>query len=182
LISILLRRIIVSALLFPQVGAFAAAPTFKPDVTFQESSLLGWHTLRGATGSAKDGTIAGKSSSNDGWLMLDKFRIQTSPAPNVAPPHAPRFSMPTMISRPVMNVRSDDWNSAKAIVDLNAVRTFANHFEPHQIDTHSGGGSNILAADMNRDGKLNIVTSTRFGTFIFLESDIHGEGSAKAAR
>lgn len=40
-------------------------------------------------------------------------------------------------------------------------------FEPHMIDNHSGAGSDLLAVDLNHDGKLDIVTSTRFGTFIF---------------
>jgi hypothetical protein len=40
-------------------------------------------------------------------------------------------------------------------------------FEPHQIDNHSGAGSDILATDLNHDGSLDIVTSTRFGTYIF---------------
>jgi hypothetical protein len=55
-------------------------------------------------------------------------------------------------------------------------------FEPHQIDNHSGGGSDILAADMNKDGKVDIVTSTRFGTFIFWNQIPQGIGAAKAAR
>jgi Domain of Unknown Function (DUF1080)/FG-GAP-like repeat len=40
-------------------------------------------------------------------------------------------------------------------------------FEPELIDNHSGAGSNLLAVDLNRDGAMDIVTPTRFGTFIF---------------
>jgi hypothetical protein len=40
-------------------------------------------------------------------------------------------------------------------------------FVPHLIDNRSGAGSDILATDLNHDGKLDIVTATRFGTFIF---------------
>ncbi|MEO8735270.1 MAG: FG-GAP-like repeat-containing protein [Edaphobacter sp.] len=40
-------------------------------------------------------------------------------------------------------------------------------FEPHLIDNHSGAGSDILATDLNNDGALDVVTATRFGTFIF---------------
>lgn len=40
-------------------------------------------------------------------------------------------------------------------------------FVPHLIDNRSGSGSDILAVDLNHDGKVDIVTSTRFGTFIF---------------
>jgi hypothetical protein len=40
-------------------------------------------------------------------------------------------------------------------------------FVPHLIDNRSGAGSDILAVDLNRDGKMDVVTATRFGTFIF---------------
>ncbi len=40
-------------------------------------------------------------------------------------------------------------------------------FVPHLIDNHSGSGSDILAVDLNHDGKMDFVTATRFGTFIF---------------
>ena len=40
-------------------------------------------------------------------------------------------------------------------------------FIPHLIDNHSGVGSNVLAVDLNKDGAMDIVTATRFGTFIF---------------
>jgi hypothetical protein len=38
---------------------------------------------------------------------------------------------------------------------------------PELIDTHSGVGSDLLAQDLNKDGAVDIVTSTRFGTFIY---------------
>jgi len=38
---------------------------------------------------------------------------------------------------------------------------------PELIDTHSGVGSDVLAVDLNHDGALDIVTSTRFGTDIY---------------
>lgn len=38
---------------------------------------------------------------------------------------------------------------------------------PQLIDTHSGVGSDLLAEDLNKDGVVDIVTSTRFGTFIY---------------
>jgi len=40
-------------------------------------------------------------------------------------------------------------------------------FVPHLIDNHSGAGSDILVADLKHDGRLDVVTATRFGTFIF---------------
>uniref|UniRef100_A0A372ILC4 DUF1080 domain-containing protein n=2 Tax=Paracidobacterium acidisoli TaxID=2303751 RepID=A0A372ILC4_9BACT len=40
-------------------------------------------------------------------------------------------------------------------------------FAPHLIDNRSGSGSDILAVDLNHDGRIDIVTATRLGTFIF---------------
>jgi hypothetical protein len=38
---------------------------------------------------------------------------------------------------------------------------------PHLVDNHSGAGSDVLAVDLNKDGAMDIVTATRFGTFIY---------------
>lgn len=40
-------------------------------------------------------------------------------------------------------------------------------FVPELIDNHVGAGSEILTTDLNHDGAVDIVTSTRFGTFIY---------------
>jgi hypothetical protein len=48
---------------------------------------------------------------------------------------------------------------------------------PHLIDNHSGAGSDVLAVDLNKDGAMDIVTATRFGSFIYW-----GEGSKKHPR
>lgn len=40
-------------------------------------------------------------------------------------------------------------------------------FVPELIHNRSGVGSDILAADLNRDGAIDVVTSTRSGTFVF---------------
>ncbi|QHN05510.1 DUF1080 domain-containing protein [Granulicella sp. WH15] len=50
-------------------GAQAQTPSFNPDVTFQGSSLAGWHTLGSADWRAADGVI---SASGSGWLVLDR--------------------------------------------------------------------------------------------------------------
>jgi hypothetical protein len=44
---------------------------------------------------------------------------------------------------------------------------------PHLIDNRSGAGSDILAVDLKHDGKVDIVTATRFGAFIFWNK-MHG--------
>lgn len=38
---------------------------------------------------------------------------------------------------------------------------------PQLIHNRSGAGSDLLATDLNSDGRLDVVTATRFGTFIF---------------
>ncbi len=40
-------------------------------------------------------------------------------------------------------------------------------FVPHLINNHSGAGSDLLAVDLNKDGAMDVVTATRWGTFIF---------------
>jgi hypothetical protein len=40
-------------------------------------------------------------------------------------------------------------------------------FVPELIHNQSGAGSDMLAVDLNRDGAMDIVTSTKLGTFIF---------------
>jgi len=40
-------------------------------------------------------------------------------------------------------------------------------FVPELIHNHSGVGSDVLAVDLNGDGAIDLVTSTKFGTFIF---------------
>jgi hypothetical protein len=40
-------------------------------------------------------------------------------------------------------------------------------FVPELIHNRSGVGSDVLCADLNRDGAIDIVTSTNRGTFIF---------------
>ena len=35
------------------------------------------------------------------------------------------------------------------------------------IHNRSGVGSHAYAADLNKDGRMDIVTPTKFGTFIF---------------
>ena len=40
-------------------------------------------------------------------------------------------------------------------------------FVPELIHNRSGTGSDVYPADLDKDGRLDIVTATRFGTFIF---------------
>jgi hypothetical protein len=42
-------------------------------------------------------------------------------------------------------------------------------FEPHLIDNQSGVGVQITAADINKDGKTDILTASKLGTFVFVQ-------------
>jgi len=68
------KRSLYSAALaiFATASAFAAGPSFQPDVTLVGSSLKGWHTLGPATWRAENGeVVATPQSGNGGWLMSD---------------------------------------------------------------------------------------------------------------
>jgi hypothetical protein len=41
-------------------------------------------------------------------------------------------------------------------------------FVPHLIDDHSGVGVQILAVDVNQDGRIDVVTASKLGTFVFI--------------
>jgi Domain of Unknown Function (DUF1080)/FG-GAP-like repeat len=53
---------------------------------------------------------------------------------------------------------------------------------PHLIDNHSGSGSDVLAVDLNQDGAMDIVTATRFGTFIYWGKPQSGGAKEKHTR
>jgi hypothetical protein len=50
-------------------------------------------------------------------------------------------------------------------------------FVPELIHNRSGAGSDVLCVDLNKDGAMDIVTSTDRGTFIFW-----GKGGARASK
>jgi hypothetical protein len=53
-------------------------------------------------------------------------------------------------------------------------------FVPELIHNQSGAGSDVLAADLNKDGAMDIVTSTKLGTFIFWGKPRAKAGSARS--
>ena len=69
---LLIRRLTVVLLL--SSSAFAAGPTFRPDVVVKGSSLAGWHVLGEAEWKLQNGVLTGsaKPGSNGGWLVLNK--------------------------------------------------------------------------------------------------------------
>lgn len=40
-------------------------------------------------------------------------------------------------------------------------------FVPELVHNRSGAGSNVYAGDINKDGRMDIVSATKFGTFVF---------------
>ena len=52
-------------------------------------------------------------------------------------------------------------------------------FVPELIHNRSGAGSDVLAVDLNKDGKIDIVSSTDRGTFIFWNTAGKGKSSAQ---
>lgn len=58
---------------------------------------------------------------------------------------------------------------------LYAYRTVRNprapggaEFVPELVHNRSGAGSDVFASDVNKDGRMDLLTSTKFGTFLFL--------------
>lgn len=41
-------------------------------------------------------------------------------------------------------------------------------FLPHLIDDHSGVGTQVTAKDVNNDGRVDVLTASKLGTFLFL--------------
>ena len=44
------------------------------------------------------------------------------------------------------------------------------HFEPHLIDNHSGVGVQVSVADVNKDGRPDILTVSKLGAFVFFNN------------
>jgi hypothetical protein len=69
------RRVsLLVAVVFAAVAPMiAVGPSFIPDVTFQRSSLAGWHTVGQAEWKAENGEIVGRpTAASGGWLVLDR--------------------------------------------------------------------------------------------------------------
>ena len=47
-------------------------------------------------------------------------------------------------------------------------------YVPHLIDDESGVGVQVLATDLNQDGRIDVATASKLGTFVFLQTDAAG--------
>ena len=60
-------------------------------------------------------------------------------------------------------------NAAPVLYWFQVVRTKAGaRFVPHLIDEKSGVGTQVTVADVNSDGRPDILTVSKLGTFVFL--------------
>jgi hypothetical protein len=115
-------------------------------------------------------------------MIMDDF--STSNAGNVAfsEPHGTTFADVDGDGVPDFIVGKRYWSHLDTYLDpdpygqpvLYVYKTVRNpkapggaEFVPELIDSHTGVGSDVLAVDLNKDGATDIVTATRFGTFIY---------------
>ncbi|MEQ9410395.1 MAG: VCBS repeat-containing protein [Fuerstiella sp.] len=49
-------------------------------------------------------------------------------------------------------------------------------YVPHQVDDRSGVGVQITAADVNKDGRIDILTASKLGCFVFLNRERSADG------
>jgi hypothetical protein len=54
-------------------------------------------------------------------------------------------------------------------------------YVPHLIDDNSGVGVQILAEDINQDGRTDVLTASKLGTFVFINRPTDGQSSSAAA-
>jgi hypothetical protein len=115
-------------------------------------------------------------------MIMDDFSTKNAGGVTFSEPHGTTFADIDGDGIPDMVVGKRYWSHLDTYLDPNpngppvlyVYRTVRNpkapggaEFVPELIDNHSGAGSDLLATDLNKDGVLDIVTATRFGTFIF---------------
>jgi hypothetical protein len=63
-----------------------------------------------------------------------------------------------------------DVNAPATLYWFSLERTAAGpRFTPHLVDDASGVGTQVVAADVNDDGLVDIVTGSKKGAFVFLQ-------------
>jgi hypothetical protein len=115
-------------------------------------------------------------------MIMDDFSTKNAGDVAFSEPHGTTFADVDGDGVPDFIVGKRYWSHLDTYLDpdpygqavLYVYRTVRNpkapggaEFVPELIDNHSGAGSDLLAVDLNKDGAMDIVTATRFGTFIY---------------
>jgi hypothetical protein len=115
-------------------------------------------------------------------MIMDDFSASNAGNLAFSEPHGTTFADVDGDGVPDFIVGKRYWSHLDTYLDpdpygqavLYAYKTVRNpkapggaEFVPELIDNHSGAGSDLLAIDLNKDGAVDIVTATRFGTFIY---------------
>lgn len=115
-------------------------------------------------------------------VIMDDFLAKNPGGVTFSEPHAAAFAdidgdgIPDLIVGKRLYAHNESYNDPDPYGDavLYWFRTVRNpkapggaEFVPELIHNRSGVGSTITAADLNKDGAMDIVTSTNRGTFIF---------------
>jgi len=123
-------------------------------------------------------------------MIMDDFSTKNAGDVVFSEPHGTTFADVDGDGVPDFIVGKRYWSHLDTYLDpdpygqpvLYVYRTVRNpkapggaEFVPELIDNHSGSGSDLLAVDLNKDGAMDIVTATRFGTFIFWGKPHHGK-------
>jgi Domain of Unknown Function (DUF1080) len=144
-------------------------PSFIPDGSLRGSTLAGWHTLGQADWRADQGEITGKvtGAGGSGWLVLDRSFQDTGLYVSfqcIGPCDT------GVLLR--MRQTADGMQGTYLVIKNGELKGYSLTLdsagkEIQRKELRSGAGSDVLAVDLNGDGRMDIVTSTRSGTYIF---------------
>jgi Domain of Unknown Function (DUF1080)/FG-GAP-like repeat len=115
-------------------------------------------------------------------MIMDDFSTENAGGVVFSEPHGTTYADVDGDGIPDFIVGKRYWSHLDTYLDpdpygqpvLYVYRTVRNpkapggaEFVPELIDNHTGVGSDVLAVDLNHDGAMDIVTASRFGTFIY---------------
>jgi hypothetical protein len=115
-------------------------------------------------------------------MIMDDFSTKNAGGVTFSQPHGTTFADVDGDGIPDFIVGKRFWAHKDSYLDpdpygpavLYVYKTVRNpkvpggaEFVPELIHNQSGAGSDLLAIDLNKDGAMDIVTSTKLGTFIF---------------